>query len=202
MNETPDFSKGDGLFPAIAINDVSGEVLMLGYQNQQAWHETNKEGFLIFYSRSKQRLWRKGETSGNVLQVVSRTLDCDNDCALYRVIPAGPTCHTGNRTCFGDEAQSSYGFLHHLESVISQRLNTTSNSTSYVKSLQQKGIARMAQKVGEEGLETALEAVQGNKEKMLEEAADLIFHLLVLLKAQNLNFANVIEVLENRHKEQ
>jgi phosphoribosyl-ATP pyrophosphohydrolase/phosphoribosyl-AMP cyclohydrolase len=200
VNQTPDFSKGDGLLPAIAIDHISGEVLMLGYQNQEAWELTSQERYLIFYSRSKQRLWKKGETSGNVLQVESYTLDCDYDTLLYRVIPAGPTCHTGARTCFGNDAQSIYGFLHHLENVIAQRLTNTSHANSYVRSLQEKGIARMAQKVGEEGLETALEAVQGNKEKMLEEAADLIFHLLVLLKAQNLNLSDVIKVLENRHQ--
>ncbi len=199
MKETPDFSKGNGLIPVIVQHHASGDVLMLGYQNEEAWKKTLETGFIVFYSRSKNRLWMKGETSGNTLKWLGSKLDCDNDAILYRAIPHGSTCHTGTNSCFGNELQSDLGFLNQLEQVIHQRFEDETEIKSYVKSLKKQGVARMAQKVGEEGLEVALEAVQGNKQKLVEESADLVFHLLVLLRSQHLSLKEIVQVLHHRH---
>jgi len=199
VNETPDFSKDNGLIPAIIQHHASGDVLMLGYQNEEAWTKTLETGFMVFFSRSKNRLWMKGETSGNTLKLLNYKLDCDQDAILYNVVPHGPTCHTGTNSCFGNASQSDLSFLSQLEQVIDQRFEDTSETKSYVKSLKQQGVARMAQKVGEEGLEAALEAVQGNKQKLIEESADLVFHLLVLLRSQQLSLKDIVQVLKQRN---
>jgi phosphoribosyl-ATP pyrophosphohydrolase/phosphoribosyl-AMP cyclohydrolase len=194
----PDFSKySDGLMPVIVQDDKSGVVLMLGFMNADALMQTQKEGKVTFYSRSKQRLWTKGETSGNFLSVKNILVDCDNDTLLIKAIPTGPVCHKGADTCFS-ESNSSFS-LSSLEEVIRDRKNNPGEQ-SYTSSLFTRGINKMAQKVGEEAVELVIESKDDNKEKFLGEAADLMFHYLVLLQAKGYELKDVIEVLAARHK--
>jgi len=194
----PDFSKyTDGLIPVIVQDAVSSKVLMLGFMNEDALNKTNAEGKVTFFSRSKQRLWTKGETSNNFLLVKEIISDCDNDTLLIKAIPTGPVCHTGADTCFG-ETNSSFS-LEKLESIIADRKNNPTES-SYTASLFAKGINKIAQKVGEEAVELVIESKDDNKEKFLNEAADLLYHYLVLIQAKNYKLEEVVNVLAKRHK--
>lgn len=194
----PDFSKyADGLVPAIVQDSASNKVLMLGFMNEEALKKTIAEGKVTFYSRSKQRLWTKGETSSNFLLVKDIINDCDNDTLLIKASPTGPVCHTGADTCF-HENNSSFS-LEKLEAVITDRKNNPSDS-SYTSSLFSKGINKIAQKVGEEAVELVIESKEENKENFLGEAADLLFHYLLLLQAKNYKLRDVVNVLAERHK--
>lgn len=194
----PDFSKyADGLVPAIVQDAISSKVLMLGFMNEDALAKTKTDGKVTFFSRSKQRLWTKGETSNNFLLVEDIILDCDNDTLLIKASPTGPVCHTGADTCF-NENNSSFS-LEKLESVITDRKNNPSVS-SYTSSLFSKGINKIAQKVGEEAVELVIESKDENKEKFLSEAADLLYHYLVLLQAKNYKLNDVVNLLAARHK--
>jgi len=194
-----DFSKGNSLVPAIVQNDQSEQVLMLGYMNAEALAKTKQTGLVTFYSRSRQTLWTKGETSGNTLQLVSIHEDCDHDTLLVRALPNGPTCHQGTVSCFGDDGPQGLGFLGTLENLIETR-KTADPEHSYTAKLLQSPLQRIAQKVGEEGVETALAAVAEPTEKLTEESADLVFHLMVLLAAKDIKLTDVIQVLRQRHK--
>lgn len=193
-----DWQKVDNLMPVIIQHYVSGDVLMLGYMNQDALTQTQNSGKVTFYSRTKQRLWTKGETSGNFLNVKSISTDCDNDTLLILVNPVGPTCHTGTNSCFA-QAQTTWGFLFELEQLLAARKSADPTS-SYTAKLYHDGTKRIAQKVGEEGVETALAATVHDKEELKNESADLIYHLLVLLQDQNLSLQDVIGILKARHK--
>lgn len=194
----PDFSKyADALVPVIIQDHYSQKVLMLGFMNEEAWNKTNSEKKVTFYSRSKNRLWTKGETSGNYLFVKEIRTDCDNDTVLIKVNPAGPVCHTGNDTCF-NEINTSFT-LKKLEEIINERKNYPSGN-SYTSSLFDKGINKIAQKVGEEAVELVIESKDNDNEKFLGEAADLLFHYLILLSAKNQSLSNVIEVLASRRR--
>ncbi|MFQ1012434.1 bifunctional phosphoribosyl-AMP cyclohydrolase/phosphoribosyl-ATP diphosphatase HisIE [Gilliamella apicola] len=193
-----DWQKVDNLMPVIIQHYVSGDVLMLGYMNQEALSQTQTSGKVTFYSRTKQRLWTKGETSGNFLNVVSITPDCDNDTLLVLADPIGPTCHTGTNSCFAS-AKTQWGFLFELEQLIADRKNADPKS-SYTAKLYHDGTKRIAQKVGEEGVETALAATVRDTEELKNESADLIYHLLVLLHDQNQSLQDVIGILKARHK--
>lgn len=197
-----DFGKGDGLVPAIVQDANTGAVLMLGYMNREALEQTLARGRAVFFSRSKQRLWEKGETTGHSLDVVDIALDCDADTLLVTAHPRGPACHNGTLTCFGDEprtAASRVAFLAKLEEVIAQRA-TDKPEASYTARLLEKGIARVAQKVGEEGVELALAGAAQGEDKVVEEAADLLFHMLVLLRARGVSLSQVVSQLESRHQ--
>jgi phosphoribosyl-AMP cyclohydrolase / phosphoribosyl-ATP pyrophosphohydrolase len=197
-----DFGKGDGLVPAIVQDASTGAVLMLGYMNREALDETLKRKRAVFYSRSKQRLWEKGETTGHTLDLVDVALDCDNDTLLVTAHPRGPACHNGTLTCFGDAPRSSaqqISFLAKLEGVIEQRA-LDKPEDSYTARLLAKGNVRVAQKVGEEGVEVALAGVTDTNEKVVEESADLLFHLLVLLRARGIPLSRVVDTLERRHR--
>ena len=197
-----DFTKGDGLVPAIVQDADTGAVLMLGYRNREAVEQTLARKRAVFFSRSKQRLWEKGETTGHTLDVVDVALDCDNDTLLVTAHPRGPACHNGTVTCFGDATRSAAGdiaFLSKLESVIAQRA-TDKPENSYTARLLAKGLGKVAQKVGEEGVETALAGAGESEQKVIEESADLLFHLLVLLRARGLTLAQVVRQLESRHR--
>ncbi len=197
-----DFAKGDGLLPGVVQDAGSGAVLMLGYLNREALEETIKRGRVVFFSRSRQRLWEKGESSGHTLNLVSVVADCDNDSLLLRVHPVGPTCHRNTPTCFGDgqpPSQDGLPFLAKLQEVIEQRIAENPEG-SYTAKLYGQGIKRMAQKVGEEGVEVALAAqVEGNAE-LVSEAADLVFHLALLLRARDLSLDAVARELAARHR--
>jgi len=194
----PDFSKyADGLMPVIIQDSISNKVLMLGFMNEESFAKTNADGKVTFFSRSKQRLWTKGETSNNFLLVKEIITDCDNDTLLIKASPTGPVCHTGADTCF-NENNSSFS-LEKLEGIITDRKNNPSAS-SYTSSLFAKGINKIAQKVGEEAVELVIESKDDNKEKLLGEAADLLYHYLVLLQAKNYKLQDVINVLAQRHK--
>ena len=200
MTNEPDFKKAvDGLLPAIIQDDHTGKVLMQGYMNKESFQKTLDEKVVWFYSRSKQRLWKKGETSGNELQVSSVRLDCDLDSILIKVIPLGPVCHTGADTCFNEINTVSYDWIKHLEAVIEQR-QKSGDSKSYVASLFEKGINKIAQKVGEEAVEVVIEAKDDNEELLLNESADLLFHYLILLKAKGYRLNDVLEILKSREK--
>jgi len=197
-----DFGKGDGLVPAIVQDADTGAVLMLAYMNREALEQTLSRQRAVFYSRSKQRLWEKGETTGHTLDVVDVTTDCDNDTLLVTARPRGPACHNGTLTCFGDEPRSAataIAFLAKLEGVVEQRASQKPED-SYTARLLAKGINKVAQKVGEEGVETALAGVNESEQKLVEESADLIFHLLVLLRARNVKLQDVVRQLETRHR--
>ncbi len=195
-----DFSKGDGLCPAIIQDPQSRKVLMLGYMNQEALDLTVSSGKVTFYSRSKQRLWTKGESSGNFLLYAEHRIDCDKDALLVYASPVGPTCHTGDDTCWNEDNQApASAFLDHLEGIISDRKNDPSED-SYTSSLFKKGVNKIAQKVGEEAVELVIEAKDDNDDLFLGEAADLMFHYLVLLQQKNLKLEDVIDVLKERHK--
>lgn len=192
-----DFNKGGGLLPVIVQDTTTCKVLMLGYMNQEAYQKTTEEGRVTFYSRTKKRLWTKGETSGSLLIVNSIQEDCDRDTLLIMATPKGPTCHTGSTTCFGDE--TSKGFIYELEQTICERIDRN-ETDSYTNQLFQKGINKIAQKVGEEAIELVIEAKDNNEELFINEAADLLFHFLVLLKAKNLSFKQVESCLKNRSR--
>jgi len=195
-----DFSKSvDGLVPAIIQDAVSRKVLMLGYMNQEALEKTKELGKVTFYSRSKQRLWTKGEESGNFLELVDIKLDCDQDSLLIQANPKGPTCHKGTATCWAEENTEHYGFISHLESVIQSRVADADSSKSYVASLFEKGINKVAQKVGEEAVEVVIEAMDSNDQLFKEESADLLFHYLMLLQAKGYQLKDIVDVLKNRH---
>ena len=196
--KTLDFSKAaDGLLPAI-IQDVNTRtVLMLGYMNEEALTKTQESGNVTFYSRSKNRLWTKGEESGNFLELVSIKEDCDQDSLLIQVKPKGPTCHKGSDTCWDSKNESSFGFLIELEATIKSRKENNSED-SYVASLFRKGINKIAQKVGEEAVETVIEAKDDNKELFLNESADLLFHYMILLQAKGHTLTDIVSVLEGR----
>jgi phosphoribosyl-AMP cyclohydrolase / phosphoribosyl-ATP pyrophosphohydrolase len=198
-----DWNKGEaGLLPAIVQDYYTGRVLMLGYMNREALAKTLDSKQVTFFSRNKQRLWTKGETTGHVLNLVDIHVDCDNDTLLITANPVGPTCHTGTITCWGDEpvtAAEQIGFLSKLESVIAQRIAENPEG-SYTAKLWERGLTRMAQKVGEEGVEIALAAVVQEEDRLISEAADMLYHLTLLLKARNLSLGDVVKELEQRHK--
>ena len=188
-----------GLIPAIIQDAKSDKVLMLGYMNQEALEKTEKEGIVTFFSRSKQRLWTKGETSNNFLHVVDIKVDCDEDTLLIKVNPDGPTCHTGADTCWNETNEPGQaGWLNHLKAVIRDRKNNPSEK-SYTASLFEKGINKIAQKVGEEAVELVIEAMDSNDNLFKDEAADLLFHYLILLEQRGIDFDEIIDVLRERH---
>jgi phosphoribosyl-ATP pyrophosphohydrolase/phosphoribosyl-AMP cyclohydrolase len=197
---TIDFTKNpDHLVPAIIQDAGTRKVLMLGYQNKEAFEKTLELKKVTFYSRSKQRLWTKGEESGNFLELKEHKIDCDNDTILYYVKPHGPTCHKGTDTCWAEQNEEHFGFLSHLENTIEERKTNSNAEKSYVASLFEKGINKIAQKVGEEAVETVIEAKDNNEELFLNESADLLFHYLVLLQAKNYKLEDVVKVLKARH---
>ena len=196
----PNFSKNtDGLIPAIIQDAITKSVLMLGYMNQEALDITQETGNITFYSRSKKRLWTKGEESGNFLELINLKIDCDQDTILIQANPKGPTCHKGTDSCWGEKNESQFGFLTELEKIISQRKNNNDDN-SYISSLFKKGINKIAQKVGEEAVETVIEAKDENSELFLNESADLLFHYLILLNAKGFSLKDVEEILVNRKK--
>lgn len=196
-----DFLKSaHGLIPAIIQDSETKAVLMLGYMNEEAFAKTQETKKVTFYSRSKQRLWTKGEESGNFLNLVSIKNDCDNDTLLIQVQPVGPTCHNGTDTCWAEENQSNYGFISTMEQTIKTRRDNADAEKSYVASLFEKGINKIAQKVGEEAVEVVIEAKDDNDELFLSESADLLFHYLILLQAKGFQLNDVIEVLKKRQK--
>lgn len=195
----PDFEKGDGLLPAIVQDVQTAKVLMLGYMNQEAYEATQATGKVTFYSRSKGRLWVKGETSGNFLLLESMTLDCDMDTVLVKAVPQGPTCHTGADTCFNESNQSNVAFLDVLQGVIDSR-KTASPDSSYTASLFAKGTNKIAQKVGEEAVELVIEAKSDNDDLFLNEAADLLFHYMILLSHRGYGLKDVVNILQQRHQ--
>jgi phosphoribosyl-AMP cyclohydrolase / phosphoribosyl-ATP pyrophosphohydrolase len=199
MNESAiDFAKGGGLVPAVVQHWLTGEVLMLGYMDAEALAVTRDSGRVTFHSRSKGRLWTKGESSGHVLELKSLHVDCDGDTLLVRAQPCGPTCHRGSRSCFADAAPMPLGFLAELDALVARRA-TERPAGSYTTRLLDGGVRRAAQKVGEEAVETALAAVAQEDDALLGEAADLLFHLTVLLRARGLGLREVADVLARRH---
>lgn len=198
---TLDFEKQpDGLVPAIIQDNSTRKVLMLGYMNREALDRTEETKKVTFYSRSKQRLWTKGEESGNFLDVVDIKPDCDRDTLLIQVQPTGPVCHTGSDTCWNEDNSPGGGFLSRLEAIIEMRKNDGGNEKSYVASLFRKGINGIAQKVGEEAVETIIEAKDANDDLFLNESADLLFHFLILLNAKGYRLRDVEGLLQERHK--
>ncbi|PKA96465.1 phosphoribosyl-ATP pyrophosphatase /phosphoribosyl-AMP cyclohydrolase [Flavobacteriaceae bacterium MAR_2009_75] len=198
---TVDFNKNvDVLVPAIIQDAKTKNVLMLGYMNEEALKKTQETKKVTFYSRSKQRLWTKGEESGNFLNLIDIKIDCDNDTLLVYVEPVGPTCHTGSDTCWNENNTSNFGFISELERVIEQRRTASDASKSYVASLFEKGINKIAQKVGEEAVETVIEAKDNNDDLFLYESADLLFHYLILLQAKGFTLKDIEKELQNRHK--
>lgn len=193
-----DWAKGAGLIPAVVQHCATGEVLMLGYMNADALAATRASGFVTFWSRSKQRLWKKGETSSHVLAVRAIHADCDRDTLLIEAEPHGPTCHLGSASCFGDAARPPLAFLGELDALVARR-DIERPTGSYTTALFEAGIRRIAQKIGEEGVETALAAVAQDNDALKGEAADLVYHLLVLLRARGLSLADVAAVLAQRH---
>ena len=192
-----DFTKTNGLVPVIIQDEQTLEVLMLGYMNQEAYDKTTKEQRVTFFSRTKNRLWTKGEESGNFLNVKSISLDCDNDTLLIKVKPMGATCHTGSRSCFNTEYNQNFVFK--LEQIITDRYENPT-AKSYINSLREKGLNKIAQKVGEEGVETVIAALAETETDLINEASDLVFHLLVLLKEKNLSLEDIAKNLESRHQ--
>ncbi|MCZ4295092.1 bifunctional phosphoribosyl-AMP cyclohydrolase/phosphoribosyl-ATP diphosphatase HisIE [Vibrio sinaloensis] len=201
LAERIDWDKVDGLVPAIVQDFQSSQVLMMGYMNQDALAKTGETGQVTFFSRTKERLWTKGETSGNVLQLKNIALDCDNDTLLVKVDPIGPTCHTGTTTCWDADKQeeTQMVWLHQLEQLLAARKDADPES-SYTAHLYSRGTKRISQKVGEEGVEVALAATSGDKAELICESADLIYHLMVLLQDQGLSMNDVINKLKERHK--
>ncbi len=190
----------DGLVPAIIQDAITKNVLMLGYMNQEAFDKTQETKKVTFFSRTKNRLWTKGEESGNFLELVDLKLDCDNDTLLVQVNPIGPTCHKGSDTCWNESNTESYGFISKLENTITNRIEDADASKSYVASLFKKGINKVAQKVGEEAVEVVIEAKDNNDELFLNESADLLFHYLMLLQIKGFKLNDVVEVLKGREK--
>lgn len=203
MNTFPDridWDKGAGLAPAIVQDAVTGRILMLGYMNREALEKTLSSGQVTFYSRSRQCLWVKGETSGNTLEFVTQEVDCDGDAILIQAAPAGPTCHLDRASCFDrDHAVPGFGFVGRLEGIIEERMRSQPDD-SYTARLSRDGISRIAQKIGEESVELALAAVQESRADTVSEAADLLFHLLVLLHQQGMTFAEIAHELQSRHR--
>jgi len=196
-----DFNKNnDGLVPAVIQDATTKNVLMLGYMNEEAFNKTKDTKLVTFFSRTKNRLWTKGEESGNVLNLVDIKLDCDNDTLLIQVNPKGPTCHTGSDTCWNDANTENFGFISKLENTIESRVKSGDSSTSYVASLFAKGINKVAQKVGEEAVEVVIEAKDDNDDLFLNESADLLFHYLMLLQAKGFRIKDVVDVLKGREK--
>lgn len=196
-----DFTKNaDQLIPAIIQDNETKNVLMLGYMNQEAFDITINSKKVTFFSRTKNRLWTKGEESGNFLNLVSYTLDCDNDSLLIQVQPVGPTCHKGSDSCWNQENTQNFGFLSQLEKTVQQRKESANSETSYIASLFEKGINKIAQKVGEEAVEVVIEAKDSNDTLFLNESADLLFHYLILLQAKGFQLNDVVNVLKNREK--
>lgn len=193
-----DWAKGDGLLPAVVQDADTGRVLMLGYMNREALARSRQTDKVTFFSRTKQRLWTKGETSGNTLELVDIRADCDQDTLLVLARPHGPTCHTGTETCFGDHFDPPLAFLGELKRVVDGRRGADPAS-SYTARLLDRGVKRCAQKVGEEGVEVALAATAGDREELVNESADLLYHLLVVLAASDVDLAEVLAVLEDRH---
>jgi phosphoribosyl-ATP pyrophosphohydrolase/phosphoribosyl-AMP cyclohydrolase len=194
-----DFNKMNGLVPAIIQDAETAKVLMLGYMNQEAYDKTVATGLVTFYSRTRQRLWTKGEESGNFLDVVSIKEDCDHDTLLIQVHPRGPVCHTGTDTCWGEENKEPVMFLKELQRFIQQRHEEMPEG-SYTTSLFQSGINKMAQKVGEEAVETIIEAANGTNDRLIYEGSDLLYHLIVMLTAKGLSIEDLARELEERHK--
>ena len=194
-----DFSKSNGLIPAIVQDVHTKNVLMLGYMNKEAYEKTVVTNKVTFYSRSKNRLWTKGEESGNFLDLVHIKVDCDNDTLLVKVKPQGPTCHKGSDSCWDESNKQSFGFLSELEDIIKDRKENKKGDTSYVASLFEKGINKIAQKVGEEAVETVIEAKDSNDDLFLNESADLLFHYLILLQAKGFTLDDIVQVLKKRH---
>jgi phosphoribosyl-ATP pyrophosphohydrolase/phosphoribosyl-AMP cyclohydrolase len=194
-----DFSKGNGLVPVVIQDNITLQVLMVGYMNEEAFKKTLQENKVTFFSRSKNRLWTKGETSENYLFVEEIFSDCDNDSVLIKVRPAGPVCHTGSTSCFNEETVK--GFIYELEQVIIQRIDNDTND-SYTNRLYKKGINKVAQKVGEEAVELVIESKDDNIDLFRNEAADLLYHLLILIKAKGINLQSIEEVLKKRHEKQ
>lgn len=207
---TIDFNKNsDGLIPAIVQDTTTKNVLMLGYMDQDAYNRTLDTGKVTFFSRTKNRLWTKGEESGNYLNLIDIKVDCDKDTLLVRVNPVGPTCHKGTDTCWGEANTPSFGFLSELETIIENRKAQVEGTVSvpegsrpsYVASLFKAGINKVAQKVGEEAVETVIEAMDHNDALFKEESADLLFHYLILLRAKGFGLADVVKILQDRHGE-
>ena len=194
-----DFDKVDGLIPAIIQDNETNKVLMLGYMNAEALSKTQETGKVTFFSRTKQRLWTKGEESGNFLNVVSMKEDCDRDTLLIKVNPVGPVCHTGTDTCFEEENKEDILFFKHLQKFIEKRYQEMPEG-SYTTSLFRDGINRMAQKVGEEAIESVIEACNGTDERLIYESADMIYHLIVLLTSKGLSIEDLARELQKRHK--
>lgn len=199
MNKNPDFSKCNGLLPAIVQDARSGEVLMLGYMNEDAYRMTLEKGAVTFFSRSKGRLWMKGETSGNVLRLRGISSDCDSDALLVLAIPEGPTCHEGTQSCFPNSRDADLSMLVTLSETIALRKQAPADE-SYTGQLFKDGIDRMVQKVGEEAVEVVIEGKNGGRDRLLSESADLIFHLLVLLEARGLSLGDVCLILRERSR--
>lgn len=194
-----DFNKQDGLVPAIIQDDQTGKVLMLGYMNEEALSKTQSTGKVTFFSRSRQRLWTKGEESGNFLNLVSIANDCDDDTLLVKVNPMGPTCHTGADTCWKEKNDHDFNFIRFLQDFIDKRFKEMPEG-SYTTSLFQSGVNRMAQKVGEEAVETVIEATNGTDDRFLYEASDLLYHLIVLLTSKGYRIEDLARELKKRHK--
>lgn len=196
-----DFNKNkDGLVPVIVQDATTKTVLMLGYMNEEAYQKTLETKKVTFFSRSKNRLWTKGEESGNFLNLVDLKVDCDNDTILVKVIPEGPTCHTGSDTCWQELNNQNYGFISKLEKTIKERKENANSEQSYVASLFEKGINKIAQKVGEEAIEVVIEAKDNDDNLFLNESADLLFHYLILLQAKGFQLQDVVTILESREK--
>lgn len=194
-----DFAKMGGLVPAIIQDYSTSKVLMLGFMNEEALRKTEETGKVTFFSRTKNRLWTKGEESGNFLNVVSMAIDCDEDTLLIKVNPVGPVCHTGSDTCFNEKNEEDIMFIKQLQDFITKR-HEEMPTGSYTTSLFQEGINRMAQKVGEEAVETVIEATNGTNERLIYEASDLIYHLIVLLTSKGYRFEDLARELKKRHK--
>ena len=195
----PDFSKLHGLIPAIIQDNLTGRVLMLGFMNEQAYQLTKEKGLVTFYSRSRQKLWTKGEESGNYLHVVEIHEDCDQDTLLVRANPDGPVCHTGSYSCFSSDRGECLDFLLYLQEFLRKRKEEMPEG-SYTTRLFREGINKIAQKVGEEAVELVIEAKDSNGDRLLEEAADLVYHLIVLLLEKGYSLQDVTRVLESRHQ--
>ncbi|MFY0607768.1 MAG: bifunctional phosphoribosyl-AMP cyclohydrolase/phosphoribosyl-ATP diphosphatase HisIE [Cyclobacteriaceae bacterium] len=194
-----DFNKGNGLLPAVIQDNQTQKVLMLGYMNEESLAATKESGKVTFFSRSKNRLWVKGETSGNFLKVKEILEDCDHDTLLIKADPVGPVCHTGSDTCFDEKNSNPIAFLNHLTAIIEDRKNSSADK-SYTASLFKEGINKVAQKVGEEAVEVVIEAKDDNDDLFLNESADLLFHLMALLSYKNFTLEDVIDVLKSRHQ--
>lgn len=192
-----DFTKSNGLVPVIIQDEQTLEVLMLGYMNEEAYQKTKQEQKVTFFSRTKNRLWTKGEESGNFLHVKSISIDCDNDTLLIKAKPVGPTCHTGSRSCF--KTDFNQNFIFELENIITDRYENPTKE-SYVNHLRKKGLNKIAQKVGEEGVETVIAALAETETDLINESSDLVFHLLVLLKEKGLSLSTIAKNLESRHR--